>query len=265
MIGPPSRPSNSRVLRLLSGPIATGIWLLIIWEAMVRLGMVSELALPAPSSILSEWIDLVSKEYYWSALLITIAETLAGFIIGVLIGIILGLAIASVRVIREAILPIVVGFEQLPRVALAPVFITFFGFGIESKIALAAAICFFPMVINTIAAFDNQDVDRQHIFRVLGATRLQTLAMLRIPEALPVIFGGMRIAVTLALIGAIVAEFVSAREGVAVLIAEFTFQIAVARVFALVFSVGLLGLLLYSALAFLEARVGFWATAPDSD
>lgn len=257
--------TDSLARQFVWGPVAFGFWLLVIWESASRIGLVSDLALPAPSSIAVAWLDLLSKEYYWSALRVTILETLLGFGVGVAIGVSLGLAIASVRLIHQALLPVVVGFEQLPRVALAPLFITFFGFGIESKIALAAAICFFPMVINTIAAFENQDLDRQYVFRVLGASRMQTLFLLRVPEAMPVMFAGLRVAVTLALIGAIVAEFVSARDGIAVLISEFTFQIDVARVFALVLSVGLVGLMLYGAIGRLEARIGFWVrpTSPD--
>jgi NitT/TauT family transport system permease protein len=252
------RKIRSASRRLFEGPVAFGIWFLVVWEVAGRT-VLSRRALPPPSDIAGAWLELAGESYYWESLGTTLQETLLGFVLGASLGIVIGIALGSSGILRASLFPLVIAFENLPRVALAPVFLSWFGFGMTSKVALAAAICFFPVVINTLAAYDHFDEDRTTVMRVLGASRWQTLRMVRIPESMPFVFSALRVAITLALLGAIVAEFVSAESGMGPLIGEFTYQILVPEVFALVLSLGVVGLVLYSAVLLMERRVTFWA------
>jgi NitT/TauT family transport system permease protein len=164
----------------------------------------------------------------------------------------------NVRVFKEVIYPYVVAFQVMPKVVLAPIFITWFGFGMESKVVMAIAISFFPVVINTVVGLESVQENELLLMRSLVATKSQIFWKLAWPTALPAIFAGLKTSLTLALIGALVAEFVTAKEGLGTLITTFSFELKVYLVFAVIVVVSLLGLLLYGIMEFLERRIVFW-------
>jgi NitT/TauT family transport system permease protein len=243
---------------LVVPPVIVALVLLGIWEFVSSSGMVDEIILPAPSSIAEAGADIFREPFFWNATWVTTQEALIGFGAGVLIAWILGTLIGLFRRFSLAVYPPVVAFQIMPRVALAPVFLTWFGFGITSKIVMAATICFFPVLVNTILGMQGVSRDARALMRSLGASKWEEYRKLLLPASLPAIFASLKVAIALALIGAIVAEFLGASEGMGVLLREFSFQLRIAESFAVLFALSLLGLVLYGLAALLESRLIFW-------
>jgi NitT/TauT family transport system permease protein len=245
-------------IALVVPPVITALILLGIWEFISSTGIVDEIILPAPTSIASAMVDLVQESFFWNATRVTTQEALIGFAAGVLVAWILGTLIGLFRRFSLAVYPPVVAFQIMPRVALAPVFLTWFGFGITSKVVMAATICFFPVLVNTILGMQGVSKDARALMRSLGASKWEEYRKLLLPASLPAIFASLKVAIALALIGAIVAEFLGASEGMGVLLREFSFQLLIAESFAVLVALSLLGLVLYGLAALLESRLIFW-------
>jgi NitT/TauT family transport system permease protein len=175
-----------------------------------------------------------------------------------LIAWVLGTLIGLFRGVSLALYPPIVAFQIMPRVALAPVFLTWFGFGIASKVVMAATICFFPVLVNTILGMQGVSRDARALMRSLGASKWEEYKILLLPASLPAIFASLKVAIALALIGAIVAEFLGASEGMGVLLREFSFQLRIAEGFAVLVALSVLGLVFYGLAALLESRLIFW-------
>lgn len=229
-----------------------------VWEAVSRSDMVSDLILPAPSAVAVAFGDLFSSGIVWPHLRVTVTETLLGFVIGSGGGFLLGTFAAWSVIFRRVVSPYVITFQVTPRVAMAPIFLTWFGFGMTSKVVLAATICFFPVFINTVTGLVNIDEDAMELFQSLKANRRQVFVNLSLPSALPVVFAGLKTGMTLALIGAIVAEFVGASEGLGLLIDQFNFQLATDAAFAVVLLLAIVGLILYGIVELLDRKIVFW-------
>jgi NitT/TauT family transport system permease protein len=243
---------------LVVPPLITTLILLGIWEFVSSSGMVDEIILPAPSSIADAMADIVQESFFWNATWVTTQEAVIGFAAGVLVAWFLGTLIGLFRGFSLAVYPPVIAFQIMPRVALAPVFLTWFGFGITSKIVMAATICFFPVLVNTILGMQGVSRDARALMRSLGASKWEEYRKLLLPASLPAIFASLKVAIALALIGAIVAEFLGASEGMGVLLREFSFQLRIAESFAVLVALSLLGLVLYGLAALLESRLIFW-------
>src|SRR4051794_22370996 len=234
------------------------ILILIVWEAIARAGLVSPLVLPAPSRIWDGLVILFTADWFAQHVWYTMAETLIGFFIGGITAIALGILMVNVPLFRHTAYPYVVAFQVMPKVVLAPIFITWFGFGMESKVVMAIAISFFPVVINTGVGLESVAEDEFLLMRSLVASRSQVFWKLAWPTALPSIFAGLKTSLTLALIGALVAEFVTAKEGLGTLITTFSFELKVYLVFACIIVVSVLGLVMYGLMAYLERKIVFW-------
>ncbi|GAA3621339.1 ABC transporter permease [Marihabitans asiaticum] len=235
--------------------LATAIGL---WEISVQAGLVNPITVPAASDTFIALFEMMQTEYFWAATWLTLQETLLGFAVGSSLGLVIGALTGTFKVFRTAIWPFVVAFQNTPRVALAPVFLTWFGFGMTSKVVMAAVICFFPVVINTVAGLASVDDNARVLFRTYGASTPQTFFKLTLPTAAPISFAGIKTALTLALLGAIVGEFVGAAEGLGVLVKEFNFQLEVASGFAVVVFLAVIGLVLYGLIELLERRLITW-------
>lgn len=228
------------------------------WEVISRAGLVNEIIVPAPSAVAQELVGMLDERYFWDATWVTLSETVAGFAIGVVLAWLIGTALGMFRTARTAFYPLVVGFQITPRVALAPLFLTWFGFGITSKIVMAATICFFPVLLNVMVGMQGVDPAARTLMRSLGASRWEEYTKLTLPHSLPLIFAGIKNAITLALIGAIVAEFVGASQGMGVLIKTLNFQLNVAAGFAVIVALMVFGLLLYWVVELVDAKVVHW-------
>ncbi|KWX67325.1 ABC transporter permease [Mycobacterium sp. NAZ190054] len=253
---PPEDGPLTKVAKAAVAPLLVLALLLAVWETTVRVGIANPVIIPPPTEIALRLFELLGQGFFWEATGVTLVETIAGFFIGSFSAWVLGTWVGLVDLTRKALYPLLVAFQITPRVALAPVFLTWFGFGITSKIVMAATICFFPVFINVVVGLETVDRDARTLLRSLGATKLQTYRMLSLPSALPLIFAGLKTAMTMALIGAIVAEFVGASKGMGVLISTFNFQLNVASAFAVITALMLAGLVLYGIVALLDHKCG---------
>lgn len=248
---------DSRTARVLL-PLAVLAAAIGGWEVSVQTGVVNPITVPAASDTFSALVEIMQTAYFWEATWLTLQETLWGFGIGAVLGLVIGALTGTFKLFRTALWPFVVAFQNTPRVALAPVFLTWFGFGMTSKVVMAAVICFFPVVINTVAGLASVDDNARTLFRTYGASTSQTFFKLTLPTAAPIAFAGVKTALTLALLGAIVGEFVGAAEGLGVLVKEFNFQLEVAKGFAVVIFLALIGLVLYGLIELVEKRLITW-------
>ena len=239
-------------------PVVLVLLILGTWQWLSKSGIVDEVLLPAPTDVVDSLRRLGNTYFFWDAAWVTTQEALIGFVLGVFVGWALGTLIGMFRLVYRAFYPIIVATQLVPHTAFAPIFITWFGFGIASKYTLAAAICFFPVLINVVHGLETVNKDARALMRSLGASRWDEYRKLLFPASLPAIFAALKIAITFALVGAVVAEFVGADEGMAVLIKTFNFQLLVAEGFAVILALSVLGLVLYGLTVLLEARVVYW-------
>ena len=226
--------------------------LLLAWELACRTLGLPKLVLPAPSAIAhSLWRGLASG-YFWPHIRATALELLLGVASGCAIGFGTGIALAESAPLRRLLMPYVVASQVIPKLALAPLFVLWFGFGMTSTVVITALICFFPLLENTMTALQQVAPERLELFRMLGATRSQTLWRLKLPTGLPAILAGLRVAVVLALVGAVVGEFIGASQGLGALVIATQGTMDTARMFAVLVLIAALGLVAYQATLLLE-------------
>lgn len=231
---------------------------LLVWEILVRVFDVQPFIFPAPSAVLrSLWLGLASGSYI-AALGVTLTEILSGAVVGSLAGLIFAIAMVASQFINRILYPWVVGIQTIPKVAIAPLMLVWFGFGIESKILIVALTAMFPVMINTISGLNATERDQISLVRALCGNRLQVLRHVQFPAALPYIFAGLNTAIVLAVIAAIVGEFVGARAGIGYLILQANFALDLPAVFALLTLLGALGVVLSLGMRGVERRVCFW-------
>jgi NitT/TauT family transport system permease protein len=249
---------ESGVARLLPH-LALFLAIIAVWEIAVRTGLITSIIIPRPSAILGAIVKLyITDGTIYPHFLITLTEAVTGFLIGAAIAIILAVWSSLSDPFKRYVSPYAVVLNVTPGIALVPIIIAWFGYGMGSKIALAAVICFFPIYVNTLTGLIQRDEDREELFRSVGASRYQVFRKLRVPAALPLVFAGFKIGLTTALIGAVVAEFAQATAGVGVLMSRFSFQLNMAASLATLLSMTVIGLLLFYAMEILDDRIVFW-------
>jgi NitT/TauT family transport system permease protein len=247
-----------RALRNPALRVALLVASLAIWEGAVRAFRVPAFILPPPSQVGAALYRGAESGIYLQHLWITLAETLLGFALGSVVAFVVGTALAASRRTEYFLYPFIVMFQSMPKVALAPLVVVWFGLGLTSKVISAALIAFFPLLVNTIVGLRSADEDRIDLMRSLAASELQIFRMLRLPSALPFIMAGLEVAMVFALVGAIVAEFVGAEAGLGMLIQSRNYSMDVAGEFAILFILAGMGLLLNSLLVLVRKRVLFW-------
>ena len=231
------------------------IAVLALWELAARQLGLSALVLPAPSAVaLSLWSGLASG-YFWPHLWATLQALLLGLLVGSAVGLLAGMALAESELLERVLKPYVVVSQVVPKLALAPLFVLWFGFGMLPTVLITALICFFPLMENTLTGLRQVDGQRLQLFRMLGATRLQTLLRLKLPTGLPAILAGLRVAVVLALVGAVVAEFMGASQGLGAVVIAAQGMMDTTLMFAALVLIAAMGLLLYQACLVLERRL----------
>lgn len=239
--------------------VALFVTVIALWELVSVNNIVDQLILPRPSAVAVSLFSMaVVKGTVWWHFAVTLWEALSGFIIGSAIGIGLAIAAALNESFRRYISPYIVALQVTPRIALAPIVIAWLGFGVGPKIGIAALICFFPPFINTLTGLLSVDEDAAEMFRSLGASKRQIFWNLMLPNAMPVIMAGLKTAISLALIGAIVGEFISASEGMGVLMQRYTFALNMSASFAVIIILTVMGYLLFTAMEAIDNRLVFW-------
>jgi NitT/TauT family transport system permease protein len=239
-------------LRQRLGSIALLIVLLGLWEFASRHLGLSALVLPAPSVVWHSLANGFATGYFWPHIRTTGVELVFGLAIGCIVGFGVGVLMAESRALRGLLMPYVVVSQVVPKLALMPLFIVWFGFGMTSTVVITALICFFPLMENTLTALRQVPPERLELFRMLGATPMQTLWRLKLPSGLPGILAGLRVAVVLALIGAVVGEFIGTSEGLGALIIASQGMMDTPLMFAVLVLIAALGMLVYEATLALE-------------
>ena len=231
--------------RLASAPLL--LVLLGGWEIYCRLSNVPALIVPAPSAVFATlWGEIASGRLF-PHLAITATEMTLGLALGCVIGLGAGILLAEADFLRRLLHPYIVASQVVPKLALGPLFIIWFGFGMAPTVVITALICFFPLMENTLTGLAQVDPARRELFRMLGASRLQTLLRLKLPSALPVILAGLRVAVVLSLVGAVVGEFIGGRTGLGASIIAAQSVMDSSLMFALFIVITLLGMVFYQA------------------
>jgi NitT/TauT family transport system permease protein len=234
----------------------------LLWDMVTRFGLVSPIILPTPAETLKDLIlvgrNLLSGDYMLGALWITLLEVFYGFILATAIGFSLGVIVGETAFGEEAIMPYLVAIDTMPKVAFAPLFVAWLGFDIDSKVALAAFIATFPIVVGTAAGLHAADTNSRNLFKTMGATRWQTLVKMKLPMALPQIFTGLKIASVGVMAGAITGEFLGGGKGFGELIRTAASQLNTPRVFSLILYLSLVGMALFSFVSWMQRRVVFW-------
>lgn len=214
--------------------------------------------LPSFTAVVGALISLMQQDFFLRHFSVTLTEIVVGFVLGTSIGLVLGIALAVWPTAKRIAYPFVVGFQAIPKIVFAPLFIAWFGFGMSSKVVMAVVISFFPVLINTMVGLESVPEEARKLMRSIKATPLQTFRKVSLPHALPVIFAGVKAALTFAVIGAIVGEFVGASEGLGYLVELYKNQLRIDRVFAVIVILAAIGAGGYFLLEWLDRKLIFW-------
>ena len=240
------------------------VGLVAVWTWSTRDGRVPEFILPRPEAV---WFALVDGLHhgpfdaggFWYHAGITIYESLAGLALGSIVGAIIGFALGASRSMERVFYPFIIAFQALPKVALAPLLVIWFGLGYDGKIYITAIITFFPVLTGAIAGAHAVEPERLDLARSCNASPSQTMRKIIIPSALPFLFAGLNVASALAVLGAIVGEFVGARSGLGMLLIQYDQAMQIAPLFAVLVLLGVIGFLINHAVRVVERRYCFWA------
>ena len=259
---PRSRPGAARrdlkaYLAWITTP-ALALLLIVTWWLYVKLSGVSAFILPTPDSVWHAWIGLLASKRAWMDTAMTVYATLLGFLWALVIGVGLGVVIARVRWLEQTLNPFIVASQVLPKVALVPLFVVWFGFGVTSKVLIAATLAFFPILTNTVLGVKSIDRGHSDVMLSLNATRWQIFRRLELPSALPYIITGMEVGIVLALIGAIVGEYVGGDTGLGHLLVARMNAFETDGLFAVMIHMTILGFIFYFAISLLRRALIPW-------
>ena len=241
---------------------------LAAWQLAVTVLTIPSYVLPRPAAVLAALIDGLgdnpaNRSSFWFHLYDTMKATVIGFVIGGVLGVVLAAAMAESRLAERMLFPWVVGFQSLPKVAIAPLYIIWFGYQIESKVAMSATLALFPVLLNSLQGFVSIERDRLELMASVDASRWQTFWMIKWPSALPLVFAGLNLGIVYALLGTLVAEFMGSQRGVGVIMTQLQSVSDTAGVFALLVVLAVLGYVLIEAMRLLQNRVVFWSAGND--
>lgn len=254
--------SPARVRRLLSPWLVT-IGLFVVWELGCRIFSIPEFVLPPPTAIVAALIQ------YWPAIwpnaLHTLTTTVIGFLVALGFGLVVGVLIGSFPSLYRALNPLLIGFNSIPKVAIVPVLVMWFGVGAVPAIISAFLISFFPIVVNVATGIATIEPELEDVLRSLGARRLDLLRHVGLPRAMPYLFASLKIAITLAFVGSVISETVASNSGVGAMMLTATASFRVPLVFAGLLTIAAMGIAMYGIAALIEKRFTFWATRRAED
>jgi NitT/TauT family transport system permease protein len=250
---------NRQVIALRLGKITILALFLLCWQGGVRVFDVPEFILPTPSAIVAKVVSDFTTGIIFPDFETTLLEVLAGFAVGTIVGILVGSAVALIAAVESWVYPYILALQTVPKVAIAPLMIIWFGYGIQSKILMAALIAFFPILVNVIAGLKTVDPRRLLLMRALKANAWQIFVKVRLPNMLPYLLAGIEIGIIFAVIGAIVGEFVGSSTGLGSLVIRRQSAIDVVGVFSVLVYLSLMGLTLNAIVQWAGSRYVFWA------
>jgi NitT/TauT family transport system permease protein len=235
---------------------------LLLWQLIYKLGLISPIILSAPLETIYDLFyvgkNVLTGGYMLHALWITTQEVLVGFAIAITLGFLLGLLVGETAFGERAVMPYLVAINAMPKVAFAPLFVSWLGFGIASKVALSSFIAIFPIIVGTAAGLHATSESERMLFRIMGATRWQTLVKLKLPIGMPHFFTGLKNAAVLVVVGAVVGEFLGGGKGFGELIRVAASQLNTPRVFSLIIYLSFLGLATFWTVIWAQKKLVFW-------
>jgi len=241
--------SSGENLRQYTLIVVVHVAVVIAWHFWVVLGEVPSYVMPTPLDALRS----LGNDYNWvHNTLITASEVFGGYLLAVVVGVGLAMLFSWFKVMEATLMPLVVSLNMIPKVALGPLFIVWFSYGLGPNIVIAFSICFLPILLTTTRGLQEVDPDLVDLVRTLRATRWQVFAKIQLPGALPYVFSGMKVAVVLAVAGAIVGEFIASEEGLGYLMLQVQVTLDTAAMFMAVVLITIVGVLLYSLVLILE-------------
>ena len=243
-------------------PLATLVIVLVTWSYATRPGGLPPYLLPGPWDVTKALWSGLSTGEFWPHIEFTLTSTLVGYTVGSILAICTGVLVAESRIFERFVFPYIVAVQAMPKVALAPLILVWFGFGLASKVVLVALICFFPLLVNTIGGIRRTDPELIAMARAFSRPAWWVFLHIKLPAAASAIFAGLEIGIVLALIGAVVGEFVAAERGVGYLIGSATVNMNVAVMFAGVLILAVFGVVSSSAVRWVQRRAVFWEQPP---
>jgi NitT/TauT family transport system permease protein len=237
-------------------PVMVLVTVIVVWAGAVRLFEIPSYLLPGPVEVIQRIGH--DRALFWKHGLATLSVIVIGFMVSVVFGVGLALAVVLNRTVERALMPLIVGSQTIPKIAIAPLFVVWLGFGLEPKIAVTFLIAFFPVVVATIAGLKAVETDMLDLVRSMGASSVQAMLKVQIPTALPQVFSGLKIAITSAVVGAIVAEFVGSDTGLGYLLLTSTATLDGSLVWSALLILVVIGIGLFAAVSRLERAVIPW-------
>jgi len=247
---------KSRNIADLGAPLLFITLLLVLWELFVRLGEIPEWILPGPLQILKTFAETLTLMLKHAR--VTMIECLVGFGISIILAFVIALLMDELPVVRKALYPLLVTSQTVPIVSVAPLFIIWFGYGITPKILVVILVCFFPIVISLLGGLASVDNDYLKLFRSMGASRMAIFRMVKLPLSLPSFFSGLKISATYSVMGAVIGEWLGAKEGLGNYLTLSQRSFMVDRVFAAILAITVLSLLLFAVIVVLEWLIIPW-------
>jgi NitT/TauT family transport system permease protein len=247
-------------------PLAVLLFIIIIsaWGLIVWLADIPPIIIPSPLAVFVSLVQSFQSTSFLYNIWVTFFETIAGFALGAAAGLVLGVLIGQFPLLEKTLYIYVVAFQTIPKVAVAPIIIIWFGYGIGSKVIITATIAFFPVLANTIVGLRATPADQLELLVAYTADRWQIFWKAKIYQALPYIFVGLDVAIVLSVIGAIVGEFVGSQAGLGYMIMQHNFSMDMAGTFAILIVLSVMGMLLHGVVQFVQRRVVFWLEPAES-
>ena len=244
-------------------PAAFFVFLILLWQVVTMVGNVPSYVVPAPSDIWTAAVRNAQRGIYPPHFFATMQSVLIGYTTGVLAGIILGTLFAEIRLVERLVFPLVVALQSVPKVALAPLFVMWFGYGFTSKVITVTLLCLFPVLVNTVTGLKSADPDRVALIRAMTGNRFQVFRYVKLPSAAGHIFAAMQVSVVMALIGALVAEFVGSDRGLGILIQNGQLNLDTPGIFVILIMLSLIGITSTTIVRYVQRKVVFWESKSD--
>jgi len=238
-------------------PVLTVVVLLIVWEAVCRIFALPIFVLPPPSAVAVVLVKTFPA--IWFNAEETLITTVLGFVIAVVVGLVLGVIVGSSRLAYQGLYPVLIGFNSVPKVALVPLLVVWFGIGAVPAVITAFLLSFFPVAVNVATGLATVEPELQDVLRSLGATRFDIVRKVGLPRSMPYFFASLKIAITLAFVGSVISETLASDRGIGTLVEEASANFEVPLVFAGLTVVAAMGIAMYALFAFIERRMTHWA------
>lgn len=246
-----SKERMRKLLPWLSTPLILLVFF-VVWDIFVRVYDISELVLPPPMRIFESLIEVVQDPETWGHARVTATETIAGFLIALVCGTAVGVVLGKVPWLELSLRPMIVASQVVPKVALIPLFVIWFGFGMTSKVIMSAMLAFFPIMLNIQLGVRSVEAGQREVIRSLDASRWQTFRHLELKSTMPYVFAGMEVGIVFAIIGTIVGEYLGGSEGLGYLVVRTLNELNAPALFAVIILLSGLGLVLYFAVSSLK-------------